>query len=494
MLVLETPTKLRIPEYIAKHKDVIPLLTIEDTSAAYQLKRHQNQSWKISQMGIAAWRAEEQRLLARKSRSILFKDEFGYWVPSGCLKTLSRVLDVPIAKINRAYPLPEFQPLRWKQTPQQLFGGPPFEHQVVGVEALLESVHGSIEYATGTGKSLLFALLLRAIGLRAVFTALSGPIARQLYNLLMKLIGPKYIGYFDGESKEIGKLITVCTAIALSNVKIGSKAYDHFHKAEVFCGDEAHTFAADTLLNLSNGIMSNAPYRFFASATLIRGDGLGPILRSVVGDTVATLTLKEAVRRDILAKPIFGYIEIDPSVECASNDPDKITRTHLYEDPIVGKKVAQLGKVFKDQGYSVLYLVEEYPQVELLLKHCPDALVLHGNTGGAKNLPARVRECKSEIVRDKFNEGCYELIATSAGRVGIDLKPENPMLVVYLVGGTSEIALVQGVGRGTRRYGKDHFFFVDVYIRGVDKLEKHQRIRNEILTKLYETPQLIELD
>lgn len=494
MLVLETPTKLRIPESVAKHKDVIPLLTIEDTSAAYQLKRHQNQSWKIRQMGITAWRAEEARLIARKTRSILFKDEFGYWVPSGCVSTLARVLDVPIAKIKRAYPLPELQPLRWKQTPQQLFGGPPFEHQVVGVDSLLEAIHGSIEYATGTGKSLLFALLLRAIGLRSVFTALSGPIARQLYNLLMRLIGPKYIGYFDGESKEIGKLITVCTAIALSNVREGSKAWEHFHKAQVFCGDEAHTFAADTLLNLNNGVMANAPYRFFASATLIRGDGLGPILRSVVGETVATLTLREAVRRDILAKPIFGYIEIDPSVECVSNDPDKLTRTYLYEDPIVAKKVSQLGKTFREQGYSVLYLVEEYPQVELLLKYCPDALVLHGNTGGAKNLPARVRECKSEVVRDLFNESQSELIATSAGRVGIDLKPANPMLVVYLVGGTSETALVQGVGRGTRRSGKDHFFFVDVRINGVPKLEKHQRIRNEILTNLYEPPQLIELE
>jgi len=490
-LILETPTKLRIPESVAKRKDVLSLLTTKDTSASYQLKRWQNQRWKINQIGIEAWRAEENRLKERETRCILLQDEFGYWVPSGCAQMLSRLLELPIVK---SYPMPEFKPLRWKTTPQQLFGGPPFDHQVVGAEALLEAGHGSVEYATGTGKSLLFALVLRAIGLYSVFTALSGPIARQLYNLLLKLIGAKYVGYFDGEHKEIGKLITICTAIALSNIRIGTKAYEHFSKAQVFAGDEAHTFAADTLLSLSNGIMANAPYRFFASATLIRGDGLGPILRSVVGETVATLTLKEAVKRDILAKPVFGYIEVNPSVECTSNDPDKLTRTYLYEDPKVAQKVIELGKLFKEQGYSILYLVEEYPQVALLLKYNKDLLVLHGNTGGVKLLPENVRECKSEQTRDLFNEGNNDLIATSAGRVGIDLKPPKPMLVVYLVGGTSETALVQAVGRGTRRSGKDHFFFVDVHILGVPKLERHQKVRYDILTNLYEAPQKIEIE
>jgi type I site-specific restriction endonuclease len=79
------------------------------------------------------------------------------------------------------------------------------------------------------------------------------------------------------------------------------------------------------------------------------------------------------------------------------------------------------------------------------------------------------------------------LIGTSAIATGVDLRPTG--CLIYLQGGKSEIAVRQGLGRGTRIVpGKKDFWVVDFNVPMSPTLMRHYRARKEI----YETMGKVE--
>lgn len=561
VLLQTDPVTLRIPEDL--RGAVQPLLQVIDTSADYQLSRLRRQAgWKAVQMGQEAFEQEVAALERRRARCLLFRDDLGLWTYSGLGSYLSERLGLPV---KRQYDLPAPRPVPWAKTPQQVFGGPPHEHQVQGAEAAIRAGHGTCDFATGAGKTLLLAIYLRELGLRAAVVVWSRVIADQICGVLTTLLGAKYVGQYNGDKKQLGKLFTVCTGGSLKNLKPGSKEWEWFAGCQVLCGDESHMYGADVLCGIATGVFRAAPYRLFVSATQTRGDGLELLLRGVVGPTLCALPFREAVQKGFLAKPAFVMVNLDSDVEYFSRDPDRMTRAHLYESAKVAASVGELVRHFVGQGYACLVLAEEFPQVACLLRHLgDDVAVLHGGTGsyrlavnlwhgptivgspssqhktelghrtldellltwgdgaapkrlfledvdgeerdfeiadvrmaeaaGQALLPRQYWDAETETVRRAFNSlEKRVVVSTSAGRVGVDFCPPVPMVLFYLAGGTSEIAYVQGVGRGSRRRGKEHFLVLDFRIRNVEALNRHADVRAALAEGLWERPAEMEL-
>jgi hypothetical protein len=70
-------------------------------------------------------------------------------------------------------------------------------------------------------------------------------------------------------------------------MKPGTPAWEKLSKAQVFIADESHMTPAKTLQEVCFGLLKHAPYRFFFSATQMRGDGLGLLLEGIVGKIVS---------------------------------------------------------------------------------------------------------------------------------------------------------------------------------------------------------------
>lgn len=116
------------------------------------------------------------------------------------------------------------------------------------------------------------------------------------------------------------------------------------------------------------------------------------------------------------------------------------------------------------------------------------------DVSGQALLPREYWGAETEEVRRQFNSLEKKIVvSTSAGRVGVDLCPEKPMALFYLAGGSSETSFVQGVGRGSRRRGKDHFFVFDFRVRNVEVLNRHADRRSDIAAELYDRPVEVEL-
>lgn len=547
-----SPTRIDIPRSVVEAARSVCEVT--DKAAEFQLKRtKKGEGWLRESLGDEEYDRRVSALEKKKTRSLLREDGLGAWVPSGARDLISGHLGLRVA---RTFEMPETSPLPWKVTPRELLGGDPFDHQVQGAEAIVRSAGPiTVELPCGTGKSLMFALILRNLGRQAVVLASSRVIADQLYRLLLALLGPRFVGQYNGDSKGVGKLVTVCSAMAVRNVKPGSAAWSHLSGAEVLLGDECHTFAADVLESQALGVFAAARWRGFATASKVRGDGLEKVLLGVVGPTAYGLTFRQAVERGLLAKPSLVSVEVDSGVEYWSRDADRMTRAHLYQSEAIANLAADLTRGLLAAGYSCLLLVDEFPQAALLQSRVPGAIVMHGGTGtysirldldkveplevppsrilrlssgsttaeaalarsaagedlgellpvegdgppirvlgvsrsgesGQELLPPHLRDREVADVQREFNESDrpVAMIATSAGRVGVDLRPPRNMAVLYLVGGTSEVSLVQGMGRATRPYGKDHFLFVDFRIPA---LERHFLARREILEKMWGKP------
>lgn len=542
-----SPTRLEIPDSLVH--GLRPHLEVLDKSADFQWKKLKKSTWQKRLLG-AEYDKKLKELEDRRIRSLLRRDGRGFWVPSGLRQELEGVFGF---KVVRQFELPTARPFPWKVTPKEMFGGGLFDHQEGGAAAIMAPGPCSVELPCGTGKSLMLAVVLRNLGLQAVVLVSSKVLADQLYRLLLAMLGPGLVGEFNGEAKRL-KAITVCSAMATKNLAPDTSAWRYLSQSQVLLGDECHTFAADVLESQALEIFASAPYRGFVTASKVRGDGLDRVLLGVVGPTAYSMSFLEAVARGLLAEPDYVTVSMSSGVQYLSRDPDRMTRAHLYQSESVARVAGALARGLARAGYSVLILVEEFPQAALVLREVPEAEVMHGGTGkflveleldgvealevpptrvlsttvgqmtaealleragegisllpqvgdgpplrvlsarksgevGQFLLPERCRDRSVAAVQSNFNDGSAKIvIATAAGRVGVDLKPPAPMGVMYLVGGTSEVSLVQGMGRGTRRQGKDHFLFFDFRI---EELARHYEARRAIMERLWSAPVVV---
>ncbi len=115
----------------------------------------------------------------------------------------------------------------------------------------------------------------------------------------------------DGFEENIGKDIVIATSQSLLNrlsdlgrQKFGLLVYDEIHHAP-----------AEQFKKVVNAI--RAPARVGLSATLLRGDGMSPMMQGLIGDVVYRIGIRELVKKGILVEPIFSTIIIDDE-ECKS--------------------------------------------------------------------------------------------------------------------------------------------------------------------------------
>ena len=114
-------------------------------------------------------------------------------------------------------------------------------------------------------------------------------------------------------------------------------------------------------------------------------------------------------------------------------------------------------------------------------------------TGRFKVLTSKPQTDPTELVA-RFNAGeIQHLVGTSCIGVGTDIHPPGPMAVFWLAGGASEIDFPQGIGRGTRRQGKDDFWFWDVDIRNIPELHERANRRRQLMAGIYAPPTEVDL-
>jgi superfamily II DNA or RNA helicase len=311
---------------------------------------------------------------------------------------------------------------------------------------------GDFTVTHNSGKSLVIIKLCRELGLNTCIVVPSKSIFHELLEKFEFYLGKSNVGALGDGKRKLGKKITIAIADSLVNLKPGTEEYEFFSNKEAFFADESHTLPSETLEEVCHGVLANAAFRFYFSGTQTRNDGSVPLLQSIIGKTVCSLTTSEAILGNYICPHDFRIVSVEssnPSFE--STDALAIKREHFLKNRNIASFSAKLANGMASIGKGTLILVEELSQISMLipLLKVPFAIA-HSEKRKERLEELGIYKVDNAESVEKFNKGEVKiLIGTSCIATGTNIFPCHN--VISWVGGSSPIKTKQGsVGRGVR--------------------------------------------
>jgi superfamily II DNA or RNA helicase len=497
--ILETPTKLRLPDNCILGKR--EALTYEDKKVTFEwLKWHKiqqqdNQYLQEGMRGNRHWffnkntREELDDKVADLNKDrfkcLLFKDDKGYWTYSGFASKF-----FPNTIIKKEYELPAFGCIPWEHKPDY----EPRWYQTKSVELLVPEdgsrSHGAISLATGAGKSLVLALLTKKIGLSTLIITPNLSIAEQILTQFKYLFGKGKVGQFFDGKKQPEKLIVVAVAASLARVKEGSVEWEMLSQKNVVLGDECHLTPPNQLKGVIFGLLAYIPYRYWVSGTVFRNDGLELLLDGIVGDVVFEMSVEQCVKEGFLSPLKFFQYKIESDSKKKIPDPIEATREHLHRNPKVYKHAAKMiNYAVKTKGKRVLVQIDSLDQFKRLLDGglAVEAKFAHGGVTplNRDSVPPEHWKSDPNDLVERFDKGEFPVLVGSSA-IGTGTNLQSCDFIVNLIGLGSEIEICQNAGRGTRLFpGKTSCYYLDYDVTNIEQLHKHSLKRKKIFNTIY---------
>jgi len=445
-LTTSSPTKSYISDYSSEDLYLLrKTLTYTNTSIKHLISRHyKNVFWKSRNPD--SWEFHLEGLKKDLKRCLVFEDEQGIYIRPGSISYVADLFADLVVENTIKYPA--HKKMAWKK-PLAFELRP---EQTITWEGFLRDKHANASLCTGFGKSAIILKACREIGLNTCIVVPSKSIFEELIEVFEKHLGKSFVGAIGAGKRKLGKKITIAIGDSLAHIEPGSEEYNFFNSLDVLIVDESHEFAAESLETVCHGILSNIPYRFFLSATQMRNDGSGPLLQSIIGPTICTLTTAEAVKKGYVCHHDFRIVSVEssnPGFE--ATDPLEVKREIFLKNKNIGSFSAKLANAMAAQGKGTLILVEELSQISMLvpLMKVPFAIA-HSEKGKERLAELGIDKVNNAESVEKFNKGEVKvLIGTSCIATGTNIFPCHN--VVNWVGGASPIKTKQGsVGRAVR--------------------------------------------
>lgn len=490
-ITVVSPTKALLSEYNNKELQLVRMaLDWRDKQAEHTYKRVSKSKKIALDLGPEKFAEHLADLRKQINKSCLREEDGKLYIAKGLIQAVCHAVPNTVVENNLEYPETKNWP--FAQEPPELR---PYQREAV--DKLKAAKHGAIEAGTGAGKSLILLYLLRELGLKAVVMAPSRSIAEQLFETFQKYLGAKKVGMFGDSKKQSSPDVVVGIAASLAKVGPDSKHYKELSERDVFLADESHQCPANTFEMVCEKLMHKAHYRFFVSGTQMRTDGKDLVLEGLLGDVVYKITVPQLVEMGFLSKPKFM------AVRCSSVK-DKYGNTKVFSDvtfaqrynfinnPDVLSKAANVVNNGLKKGLQVLVLIDEIGQASPILNrvlHPKDRIgFAHAAASSHEKLPPEWKNSEPNELVKKFNNKEIDLlVGTSCIVTGTDIQTVN--LIVYLMGGISEIQIKQSIGRGTRRpEGKTDFWFCDFDVEDCAHMHRHFLMRQKIYSSLNPDP------
>lgn len=298
----------------------------------------------------------------------------------------------------------------------------PYEWQSKAALTAHQLSRGTISACTGTGKSLVIALIAAKLNVRTLIIVPSLEIKKQLTESVKHVLGNRHKCVI--ENIDSRKLLTM-------------KDFD------CLIIDEAHHSAAKTYQKLNKIAWKDIYYRFFLTATPFRNDTEETLLfEAIAGRVIYKLDYKEAVAKNYIVPVEAFYIELN------KKKTDAYTWQEVYKELIVNNKdrndlISKLLFSLHASRISSLCLVKE-------VKHGHNISVpgysnfVHGEDEESRKLIA------------KFNTQEITCLIGTEGILseGVDTKPCQYVILAGL--GRAKSRTMQAIGRALRIYpGKE---------------------------------------
>lgn len=346
-------------------------------------------------------------------------DKYGVF-PTGLLNRVKAFIDAwydsesPVVLKDVRNPTKRLvEPLKLK-----LNGINPYPDQVKASDMASRTPRGGIVAPTGTGKSLIIALIA-AQHTKTLVIVPSLEIKNQLKESLAAML-PK-ASHVDVENIDSKSL----------------KAIKHNYTCLII--DECHHAAAKTYQDLNKTAWKRIYYRYFLTATFYRNqDNEQLLFEGICGEVIHQVTYKQAIQQGYIV-PVEAYY-----IELPKRQTEGYTWAEVYKDLVVrnphrNQVIADMLVTLKGASRSTLCLVKEIAHGKIL-----------SDLTGVPFVNGEDEESRSYI--KEFNSGKLKALIGTTGVLGegVDSKPAEYIMIAGL--GKAKSAFMQQIGRGVRRY------------------------------------------
>jgi superfamily II DNA or RNA helicase len=306
------------------------------------------------------------------------------------------------------------------------------EYQEEAVEKMLVKSRGTINLATGLGKTLLTLHFIKRYKKRALIVCPGESVALQFYEQLVQAFGKNKVGFFGGGKKQIAD-ITVGIAASIC------KSVDLFKKAElgVIVIDETHHTPANTFFDIAEGLAGTGKI-FGLTATDYRSDGKDIMITAGCGPVICRRDVKWGIENKWLAKPYFIVREVETGARDFKDDKLKSYKAHVLNCDAMKNQIRSDAEKMISLGKSVLILVDEVAHG----KELSEQLSIPFATG---------QDSKSQDYIDQLNASKIKGLVGTDGKIseGSDTRNVDVLIMANFV--ASKGPVIQAVGRALRK-------------------------------------------
>lgn len=457
-----------------------PLKEIDEATSYYMggfrySEKYQNGQWD-GKKRLFSWRTQKLPAgLWPKVRAILAEHDIEYEIEDATADL------APGGTLLKAQP--ERLPLR--------------DYQEQAVEAALRARRGIIQIATGGGKTLLAAHLLRRIGRPAFFFVHTRDLLYQAAEVFQRELGIEVGVLGDGQaSVRVLTVATIQTAMqALGEPRPKKKkaaaeddeddaAEERFvdldeatrqqvreaiETTEVAIFDECHHVPADGFYKIAMHTKA-AGWRFGLSATPWRDDGSDLLLEAALGPRIAQVSSSDLIERGFLVPPrIRMTLAPRPPQSLKGEKYQDIYQIAIVENQERNRVIAAKAREWAERGFSVLILVAHVSHGRALQEMLPEANFAYG---------ALESEQRRQFLRELEQKLQPIMIATTLADEGLDVPSLN--CVILGGGGKSQTKAFQRIGRALRLApGKQAARVLD-FMDQVPYLKEHSEAREAL--------------
>lgn len=286
------------------------------------------------------------------------------------------------------------------------------------VNIVRSTMRGTISMPTGTGKSMVMALIINTLKLRTLIVVPNLSIRNQLREVLRGIFGNT-------------------PHVVIENIdSTNLKSHINF---DMLIIDEAHHVGAKTYHNLNKLAWKGISHRYFLTATPFRNIEAEQILfKAIAGDIIYSLSYTDAIKNKYIVPVEASYLTL-PKQMCSA-----VTYAQVYSQMIVNND-------YRNQVISALLqdLIESNKFALCLVKEIKHGQILSEATG----IPFVCGEdAESKAFIAQFNSGEIKQLIGTTGVIGegVDTKPCEYVIIAGL--GKAKSSFMQQVGRSVRRF------------------------------------------
>jgi len=330
------------------------------------------------------------------------------------------------------------------------------DHQVMAVNKLLESRQAVAECGTGSGKTIITAVLSKLTqdyGRSIIVVPSKDLVTQTEADYIMLGLD---VGVFYGGRKELNKKHTICTWQSLDRLNTNTKnglseleISDFLKDVVMVLIDECHLTTGQALSKLLSGPFKDTPLRFGLTGTVPLEPHLKTSIEAMLGETVFSVSASELQDKGFLSNSHISIEQYKDS-EVHIDWPEEAKYIASNEDLL--RNVAARIRELSDSG-NTFVLVDRREAGERLHELIPGSVFLNGSS-------------KTDVRKEEYtdmNDGDNKVIIATYGIAAVGLNIPRIFSLVLYNPGKSFIRTIQSIGRGLRKAeDKDFVNIVDI--------------------------------